>query len=50
MTDALDVELYDPELIAEIRLVADLMVAASDSEGPLAQGLVDRILCIPAGV
>jgi len=44
MIDPLDVELHDPDLIAEIRLVAELMVAAAGSEKPLSQGSIDQIL------
>ncbi len=44
MNDALNVDLQDPELDAEIQLVAELMVAAARSRGPLAQSAVDEIL------
>jgi hypothetical protein len=50
MIDALDVDLQDPELLAEISLLADLMVAASESTAPLSQARIDNILWNPAAV
>lgn len=47
MTDELDVDLQDPELIAEILLVGDLMVAASESSTALSQDVIDHILSRP---
>lgn len=44
MTDELDVDLQDPELIAEILLVADLMVAATASATHLSEAAIDDIL------
>jgi hypothetical protein len=44
MTDGLDVELQDQELENEIQLVAELMVAAGQSDDPLSQEAVDAIL------
>ena len=44
MTDALDIELQDRELEDEIQLVAELMVAAGESDEPLSQEAVDAIL------
>jgi hypothetical protein len=44
MTDSLDVDLQDPDLGAEIHLVAELMVAAAESAGPLSQDRIDAIL------
>jgi hypothetical protein len=42
--DNLDVSLVDDELLAEVELTANLIVAAADSEGPLAADVVDRLL------
>lgn len=39
-----DRDLEDPELHAEIDLVADLVLAASASPGPLTVAEIDRIL------
>ena len=44
MNDPLDVNLHDKELTAEIQLYGDLMVMASESVGPLDQGVIDRAL------
>ncbi|MGZ4426405.1 MAG: hypothetical protein ACXVXC_02360 [Nocardioidaceae bacterium] len=44
MNNALDVDLEDDELIAEIGLVTDLIVVASESERALDQDQIDRIL------
>lgn len=44
MTDPLDVDLQDAELSSEISLVADLMVAASESPCVLDQTVIDQIL------
>lgn len=44
MTDALDTDLQDDDLIGEIRLVAELMVAAAQSPTALSQAAIDAIL------
>jgi len=44
MNDQLDIGLEDNQLMAEIHLVTDLMIAAVESEGPLEQAVVDGIL------
>ena len=44
MNDALDLDLQDVDLIDEIHLVADLMVAAAQSPHCLSQDEVDAIL------
>lgn len=44
MHSSLDVELHDTDLIAEIGLLADLMVMASESPGPLDLEQVDAAL------
>jgi hypothetical protein len=41
-----DPELGDTELMTEIRLVGELMVASHESDGRLEPALVDRILGI----
>lgn len=46
MSDQFDVTLEDPELLLEVELTANLMVAASESDGPLPQEEIDRILGI----
>jgi hypothetical protein len=44
MYSALDVELHDTDLIAEIGLLADLMVVASETAGPLDPMIIDTTL------
>lgn len=44
MGDQFDVDLVDHALLEEVQLVADLMVAASESEAPLSRAETDRIL------
>ena len=44
MTGALGVELLDHDISHEIRLVADLMVAAGESSTALSQTVIDGIL------
>jgi len=44
MIDPLDVDLRDGELETEIRLLTDLMVAASQCPGPLTQTIIDEVL------
>lgn len=39
-----DSEVYDTEEIDEIRMLTDLMIAASESVGPLPRDVVDQIL------
>jgi hypothetical protein len=48
MHDPFDIDLHDDELGAEILLLTHLMVAASDSAGPLSQAAIDAILTNPA--
>jgi hypothetical protein len=44
MSDALDVDLRDEEMVDEIRLVTELMVMASMTPGELDQDVIDRTL------
>ena len=44
MNDALDLDLNDADLSDEIRLVAELMVAAAQSPSPLSQTEIDAVL------
>ena len=43
-TDPLDVELDDRDLRDEVDLTASLIVAANQSDGPLTQEEIDRLL------
>ncbi len=42
-----DEGVHDEAVIAEIVLTADLMIAASEHEGPLSQSEVDTLLGLP---
>ena len=44
MNNRLDVDLDDHELTAEILLLTDLMIAASQSPQPLSQAVIDACL------
>jgi hypothetical protein len=39
-----DPRVQDPELLAEIELYAEVIIAASESEGLLTAGRLDRVL------
>jgi hypothetical protein len=45
--DSLDVSLHDDDLSHEVELLSHLMVAANESDRPLTQGEVDRLLGVP---
>jgi hypothetical protein len=50
MDDQLNVPLEDAELLAEVELTTNLIIAASESETTLAQADIDRLLGVePAG-
>jgi len=42
--DKLDVQLEDVELLAEVELTTNLIIAASEAESPFAQDELDRLL------
>ena len=42
--DPFDVSLVDGDLMGEVELTTQLIVAATDSEGPLPQAEIDRLL------
>ncbi len=44
MDDQLNVPLEDAELLAEVELTTNLIIAASESDSSLAQDEVDRLL------
>ena len=47
MADHLDVPLEDAVLMEEVELISTLMIAASETEGPLEQDQIDRLLGVP---
>lgn len=44
MNDQLDVSVHDTEVLAEIEMMTNLIIATSESDGPLPQGKIDEIL------
>jgi hypothetical protein len=48
MDDRLDVQPHDENVLEEIELISNLMIAASEATGPLAQAAIDTILGVPA--
>lgn len=49
MQDQFDVTLEDGELLREVELTTSLIVAASESDGPLSQEQIDAVLgVVPA--
>ena len=46
MDDQLNVPLEDSELLAEVELTTNLIIAASEADDPLPQGVVDQLLGI----
>lgn len=46
MSEPLDVRLRDDQALDEIEMTSDLMIAASERDGPLTQRQVDDILGI----
>ena len=48
MDDQLDVPLEDAELLAEVELTTNLIIAASESERTLSQREIDRLLGLVA--
>jgi predicted KAP-like P-loop ATPase len=44
LTDQFNIELEDPEQLDEIETMTRLIVAASQSDGPLVRDHIDRIL------
>jgi hypothetical protein len=44
LNDQLDVTVHDAEVLAEIEMMTNLIIATSESEGPLPQVRIDEIL------
>lgn len=49
MDDQLDVPLEDAELLAEVELTTNLIIAASASAQPLSEAEIDELLGVPPG-
>jgi hypothetical protein len=48
MDDQLNVPLEDAELLAEVELTTNLIIAASEADAALSQEVVDRLLGVEA--
>jgi hypothetical protein len=49
MSDQFDVSLEDPDLLGEVEMTTNLIIAASEAPGPLDQEEIDAILgVVPA--
>ncbi len=44
MNDQLDVNVHDTEVLAEIEMMTNLIIATTESDGPLPQMRIDQIL------
>ena len=49
MSDEFDVAVHDAEVLAEIELLANLIVATSEHDGPLTEERIDEILGVSPG-
>ena len=47
LDDRLDVQPHDAEVLEEIELTSNLMIAATEAPGPLPQDTIDTILGVP---
>jgi hypothetical protein len=46
MHDQFDISLTDSDLLTEVEMTTNLIIAASEADGPLSQEEIDRILGI----
>ena len=44
MHDQFDISLTDSDLLTEVEMTTNLIIAASEADGPLSQEEIDRIL------
>jgi hypothetical protein len=44
MHDQFDISLEDSDLLTEVEMTTNLIIAASEADGPLSQEEIDRIL------
>ena len=49
VNDQLDVTIHDTEVLDEIEMMTNLIIATSESDGPLTQGRIDGILGVDPG-
>ena len=50
MEDQFDVSLEDSDLLGEVELTTDLIIAATESDLPLSTAEIDRLLGIAGGL
>lgn len=50
MNDNFDVPMHDADVLDEIEMTSNLMIAASEAEGPLSQAIIDHILGLSSKV
>ena len=50
MQDQFDITLEDSDLLGEVELTTDLIIAATESDLPLSPAEIDRLLGIAQGV
>jgi hypothetical protein len=50
VNDQLDVTVQDTEVLDEIEMMTNLIIATSESEGPLSQGRIDEILGVAPSI
>lgn len=48
VNDQLDVSVHDSEVLDEIEMMTNLIIATSESDGPLSQPRIDAILGLPS--
>ena len=48
MHDQFDISLEDSDLLTEVEMTTNLIIAASEADGPLTQDEIDRILGVDA--
>ncbi|MBA2559148.1 MAG: hypothetical protein H0V07_04550 [Propionibacteriales bacterium] len=50
MNDGLDVAVHDTDVLAEIEMMTNLIIATSESDAPLSQRVIDEILGVVAAI
>jgi hypothetical protein len=50
VNDQLDVSVHDTEVLAEIEMMTNLIIATSETEGPLPQVRIDEILGVTPAI
>ncbi len=50
LNDGLDVAVHDTDVLAEIEMMTNLIIATSESDAPLSQRVIDEILGVVAAI